>query len=128
MIPRSETPVNQYDNPLLLLGLFPTLFPYGLGSLDNPDRKIKTCYKTHLQYLLSYHDKRFEIHHSFIFVFFNMLQRRNACYNARLMMNQPYSQSYAKQISKVKLVSTTSPKNNFSEKQKYFLSNKPRRK
>lgn len=118
MIPRSETPVNQYDNPLLLLGLFPTLFPYGLGSPDNPDRKIKTCYKTHLQYLLSYHDKRFEIHHSFIFVVFNMLQRRNACYNARLMMNQPYSQSYAEQISKVKSVDVQQALKIISQKNK----------
>ena len=31
-----------------------------------------------------------------------MLQRRNACYSAKLMMNQSYSESYANQISKVK--------------------------
>ncbi|KAJ6646482.1 ATP-dependent DNA helicase pfh1 [Pseudolycoriella hygida] len=105
-IPHSEKPVNQYGNPLLLLGLFPTLFPYGLGSPDDPKRKIKTCYKTHLQYLLSYQDRRFERHYSFIYVVFNILQRRNACYSAKLMMNQPYSQSYANQISKVNIIST----------------------
>lgn len=75
---------------------------YGLGSPDNSDRKEKTCYKTHLQYLLSYHDKRFEKHYSFIFVVFNMLQRCNACYAAKLMMDQPYSESYAQKISKIK--------------------------
>lgn len=102
MISWSKTPVNQYDNPSLLPGLFPTLFPYGLGSPTNFNRKIKTPYKTHLQYLLSYNDRRFEKHYSFLFfVVFNILQRRNPCYNAKLMLNQPYSYSYAQQISKV---------------------------
>ncbi len=126
MIPHSEKPVNQYGNPLLLLGLFPTLFPYGLGSPDNPNRKIKTSYKTHLQYLLSYHDKRFERHHSFIFVVFNMLQRRNACYSAKLMMSQPYSQSYAEQISKVKSVDVEEALKIISKKKKFIVSNKSR--
>lgn len=62
MIPRSDNPVNQYDNPKLLPALFPTLFPYGLGGPDNLNRKEKTSYKKHIQYLLSYHDKRFEKH------------------------------------------------------------------
>lgn len=31
-----------------------------------------------------------------------MLQRRYVCYNAKLMMSQPYSESYAQEISKVK--------------------------
>lgn len=118
MIPHSEKPVNQYANPLLLLALFPTLFPYGLGNPDDPNRKIKTCYKTHLQYLLSYQDKRFEKHHSFLSVVFNMLQRRNACYSAKLMMNQPYSQSYAQQISNVKSVDVEQALKIISEKNK----------
>ncbi|XP_037041958.1 uncharacterized protein LOC119078504 [Bradysia coprophila] len=118
MIPRSEKLVNQYDNHLLLLGLFPTLFPYGLGGPDNPDRKNKTSYKMHIQYLLSYQDKRFERHHSFIFVVFNILQRRNACYTAKLMMNQPYSQSYAQQISNVKSTDVEEALKIISEKNK----------
>lgn len=102
MIPRSEQPVLQFGNDQLLTGLFPTLFPYGIGSPEYMNRIKKTCYKRHIQYLLNYQDKRFEEHASFIFVVFNMLQRRNACYKAKLMMKQPYSISYAHLISEVK--------------------------
>lgn len=102
MIPRGEQPVLQFGNSQLLPCLFPTLFPYGVGSPDDDNRKQKSSYKKDIQYLLSYCDKRFEKHSSFIFVVFNILQRRNACYKAKLMMEQPYSQTYANLISKVK--------------------------
>lgn len=92
----------QFGNSQLLTGLFPTLFPYGIGNPDDSNRKQKTCYKKHLQYLLSYGDKRFEKHSSFIFVVFNILQRRNACFKSKLIMKQPYSVPYAELISKVK--------------------------
>jgi hypothetical protein len=44
----------------------------------------------HIRYLLAYHDQRFEKHHSFMFVLFNMMQRRQACWNASLMASRPY--------------------------------------
>lgn len=102
IIPRGEEPVSQFGNSKLLIGLFPTLFPFGVGSPDDLNRQYKTSYKQHIQYLLSYFDKRFERHPSFIYVVFNILQRRNACYKAKLMMKQPYSYNYAKLISKIK--------------------------
>ncbi len=97
MIPRGEEPVSQFGNSKLLVGLF----PYGIGSPHDLNRQQKTCYKKHIQYLLSYYDKRFERHSSFIYVVFNILQRRNACYKAKLMMKQPYAYNYAELISKI---------------------------
>jgi hypothetical protein len=44
----------------------------------------------HIRYLLAYEDQRFEKHHSFMFVMFNVLQRRQACWNASLMASRPY--------------------------------------
>ncbi|CAF5016926.1 unnamed protein product, partial [Rotaria socialis] len=38
MIPRGNRPVNEYSNPNLLLGIFPTLFPYGCGSIEDGSR------------------------------------------------------------------------------------------
>ncbi|CAF4661916.1 unnamed protein product, partial [Didymodactylos carnosus] len=61
-IPRSDRPSNEYSNPDLLIGLFPTLFPYGVGGLEDTSRKTKVSFKKHVEYLLSYHDRRFEEH------------------------------------------------------------------
>ncbi|CAF4544629.1 unnamed protein product, partial [Didymodactylos carnosus] len=97
-IPRSDRPSNEYSNPDLLIGLFPTLFPYGVGGLEDTSRKTKVSFKKHVEYLLSYHDRRFEEHYSFMYVVFNMIQRRDACQQARLIVSRPYFKDYASQI------------------------------
>ncbi|CAF5224948.1 unnamed protein product, partial [Rotaria magnacalcarata] len=76
MIPRGYKPANEYSNPNLLLGVFPTLFPYGFGALEDSTRPVQINFREHVRYLLSYGDRRFEEHYSFIFVLFNILQRR----------------------------------------------------
>lgn len=98
LIPRGSKPVNEYYNPDLLLGIFPTLFPYGCGALEDRSRPIQISFREHLKYLLSYGDRRFEEHYSFIFVIFNMLQRRTACLHAQLMTTKPYFQQSAQII------------------------------
>jgi hypothetical protein len=98
MIPRGNAPANEYNNPTLLLGLYPTLFPYGTGAFEDSSRPVKISFKKQIQYLLSYHDRRFEEHHSFIFIVFNMLQRREACLHARLMTSKPFFSKTADQI------------------------------
>ncbi len=90
MIPHGNKPANEYLNPNLLPGLYPTLFPYGLGGLEDSSRPVKVSIKDHVQYLLNYDDKRFEKHHSFVFIVFNMMQRREACLRARLLTSKPY--------------------------------------
>ena len=95
MIPRGSKPASEYSNPNLLLGIFPTLFPYGCGALEDPSRPVKLDFREHLRYLLSVADRRFEEHHSFIFVVFNILQRRTACFHARLMTSRPHFQQSA---------------------------------
>ena len=95
MIPHGSRPVNEYANPNLFLGIFPTLFPYGFGAVKDSSRPVKIDFREHIRYLLSYADRRFEEHHSFIFVVFNILQRRTACVHARLVTSRPYFQKSA---------------------------------
>ncbi|CAF3346347.1 unnamed protein product [Rotaria socialis] len=95
IIPRGNKPANEYYNPNLLLGVFPTLFPYGCGALEDCSRPVKINFREHLKYLLSFGDRRFEEHHSFIFVVFNILQRRTACLHAHLMTSRSYFQQSA---------------------------------
>ncbi|CAF4326216.1 unnamed protein product, partial [Rotaria magnacalcarata] len=95
MIPHGNKPANEYSNPNLLLGVFPTLFPYGCGALEDSSRPVQINFREHVRYLLSYGDCRFEEHYSFIFVLFNILQRRTACFHAQLMTSKPYFQQSA---------------------------------
>ncbi|CAF1289231.1 unnamed protein product [Adineta steineri] len=95
VIPRGNKPTNEYYNPNLLMGIFPTLFPYGCGALEDNSRLVKINLREHIRYLLSFEDRRFEENHSFIFVVFNILQRRTACFQAQLMTTRPYFQKSA---------------------------------
>lgn len=98
LIPRSSAPVNEIMNQELIPGLFPTLFPYGCGAPHDVSRPVSVSLQQHIRYLLTYDDHRFQKHHSFIFVVFNMLQRRQACYNAKLMASRPYFRSIASDL------------------------------
>ena len=98
LIPHSSKPVNEYFNPKLLLGLYPTLFCYGRGSPEDQSRPVQIKLREHIRYLLSYNDRRFETNHSFIFVVFNLLQRRDACFHAQLIATKPYFQTSAPEI------------------------------
>lgn len=98
MIPRSNKPANEYFNPELLMGVFPTLFPYGCGALEDPSRPVKITLTEHIRYLLSFEDRRFEKDDSFIFIVFNMLQRRTACFHAQLMTTRPFFQESADKL------------------------------
>jgi Helitron helicase-like domain at N-terminus len=98
LIPHSSKPVNEYLNPKLLSGLYPTLFCYGQGAPEDQSRSVSINLREHIRYLLSYNDRRFEQNHSFIFVVFNMLQRRDACFHAQLIATKPYFQSSAHEI------------------------------
>lgn len=103
MIPRGSEPSNEYNNPIFLLGLYPTLFPYGTGAFEDPSRPVKVSFKKQIQYLLAYRDRLFEENHSFMFVVFNMLQRREACLHARLRTSKPFFSNVAHQITSINL-------------------------
>ena len=98
MIPRSHMPVKDCFNPELLLGLYPTLFPYGCGAPYDSSRPVPVSLNQHIRYLLAYDDQRFEKHHSFMFVLFNIMQRRQACLNTTLMASRPYFQDAASDL------------------------------
>ena len=98
MIPRSKQPANDFSNPELLPGLYPTLFPYGCAVPEDSSRPTKVSLSQHIRYLLALEDRRFEKHHSFMFVLFNMIQRRQACLNASLMASRLYFRDIASNL------------------------------
>ena len=125
MMPRENAPTNEYHNPTLLLGLYPTLFPYGTGAFEDSSRPVKISFKKQIQYLLSYNDRRFEEHHSFIFIVFNMLQRREACLHARLMTSKPYFSKTADQIVSLNADDIKQVLNNFEKNKTGATSRNP---
>ncbi|KAF9033428.1 hypothetical protein BDZ89DRAFT_904877, partial [Hymenopellis radicata] len=72
---RSRDPVTDYNNPELFPGMFPTLFPYGIGGFDDPNRKVALSFHNQANYYLDLYDRSFRYHHSFIFVAMNVIQR-----------------------------------------------------
>ncbi|CAF4948461.1 unnamed protein product, partial [Rotaria sp. Silwood1] len=101
LVPHGKNPVNEYFNTSFLPGLYPTLFPYGVGGVEDKRRQVRVPYGKHIRYFLSYHDHRFEMNTSFIFVTFNILQRRTACAKARILVSRPYFSSQSIEINQL---------------------------
>ncbi|KAJ3482221.1 hypothetical protein NLI96_g7136 [Meripilus lineatus] len=54
---RSDVPESIYHNPEQFPGMFPWLFPYGLGGFDTDRITKRLDRKPHVQRLLEYHDR-----------------------------------------------------------------------
>ncbi|KZT18402.1 hypothetical protein NEOLEDRAFT_1026735, partial [Neolentinus lepideus HHB14362 ss-1] len=52
-----DSPASTYNNPALYPGMFPWLFPYGLGGFANSNMKKSVPHATHVQWLLMYGDR-----------------------------------------------------------------------
>ena len=68
VVHRSSHTVSEYSNPDLVPGMYPTLFPLGLGGFEVADRNPKLSFETHANTLLDVPDKSFRHHQSFMFV------------------------------------------------------------
>ena len=109
---------SQLTNMLIQIfywGIFPTLFPYGFGALEDTSRPVKIDFREHIRYLLSFADHRFEEHHSFVFVVFNILQRRTACVHARLVTSRPYFHKSAQLLESISSKDVTAALGNISK-------------
>ncbi|CAF0878082.1 unnamed protein product [Rotaria sordida] len=96
--------------------LYPTLFCYGRGVLEDQSRPVKVNLREHMRYLLSYNDRRFETNHSFIFVVFKLLQRRDACFHAQLIATKSYFRVSADEIQSLKSKDIEMALDNISKK------------
>lgn len=83
-IPHGPTPVTEFLNPALFPMIYPTLFPYGLGGFEHPRRSTRLTLRRQVKHLFNLEDRRFQEHYSFLFVVFNILQRRSALLHTSL--------------------------------------------
>ncbi|TEB25454.1 hypothetical protein FA13DRAFT_1637311, partial [Coprinellus micaceus] len=75
---RGCDPVPEYNNPMLLPGMYPTLYPFGIGGFEDKSRPTPLGFENQAQCYLNLHDKSFRHHFSYLFVVLNMIQRRRA--------------------------------------------------
>ncbi|KAI0708656.1 hypothetical protein C8Q76DRAFT_627620, partial [Earliella scabrosa] len=50
-VPHEPVPVNEFCNPDLFPMIYPTLFPYGIGGLEDPRRRSSLSLKRHVKHL-----------------------------------------------------------------------------
>ena len=62
---RGLTAVPEYNNPDLIPGMYPTLFPAGISGFEIPDRICPISFQQQAKYYLDLADWSFCYHHSF---------------------------------------------------------------
>lgn len=87
-IGHEETAQSLYHNQQLFPQMFPWLFPYGHGGLDNPVHKNRLGDLSHKRHLLMYHDKRFQTDLYFPMIAFNHDQIKSGVTGSYLMAKQ----------------------------------------
>ncbi|EUC56046.1 ATP-dependent DNA helicase PIF1, putative [Rhizoctonia solani AG-3 Rhs1AP] len=65
----------------------PGLYPYGVGGIEG-DQPVPLSFIEHVRWSLQYHDRRFRLHPTFIFIACNIQQRREALASARIQMRR----------------------------------------
>ncbi|KAF9446103.1 hypothetical protein P691DRAFT_674301, partial [Macrolepiota fuliginosa MF-IS2] len=67
--------VCEYSNPYLMLGMFPTLFPFGIGKFKDSEHPSPVSFQQQAQYYLNINNRAFHYHFSYIFIALNIIQR-----------------------------------------------------
>ncbi|KAJ3860907.1 hypothetical protein EV359DRAFT_48206, partial [Lentinula novae-zelandiae] len=68
----------EYNNADLFPGMFPTLYPLGIGGFEDSRQCPKVSIEAHAEHLLDDSSRLFRYHHFFSFVILNLIQRRKA--------------------------------------------------
>ena len=87
-VPHDPQPVNEFFNPQLLPQIYPTLYPFGIGGCEDPQRPVALSFSRHIKHLFNLSDRRFQEHYSFLFTTFNILQRRTALLHTSLKVKK----------------------------------------
>ncbi|KAE9391590.1 hypothetical protein BT96DRAFT_831824, partial [Gymnopus androsaceus JB14] len=88
-------PIPEYNNPDLFPGMFPTLFPLGIGGFDDSCRDPSVSLEMHAKHLLDTADRHFRYHYFYSFVVLNVIQRRKAHLHTSLSIKSSRFQSIA---------------------------------
>ena len=87
-VPHDTEPLNEFFNPAMFPMLYPTLFPYGIGGFEDRRRVVPIGLENHVKHMLALADRRFQEHYSFVFVIFNVIQRRKLLLHTSLRVKR----------------------------------------
>ena len=87
-MPHSAKPESEFWNPQLFPKLYPSLFPYGIGGFEDSRRVHRISLRDQTRHFLNLADRRFQTHPSFMFMVFNILQRRQVLLNTSVKMKR----------------------------------------
>ncbi len=70
--------------------MFPTLFCFGFGLLEMANKIVKVSLPLHVKQFLKLYETKytFSNHHQFPFFVFNIIQRRQNCFGAKLAVSK----------------------------------------
>lgn len=100
-IPHDPNPVNEFFNPVMFPMLYPTLFPYGIGGFEDSRRAVLIGFENHVKHMLALNDRRFQEHYSFMFVAFNVIQRRRLLLHTSLRVKRKNFDNWARMFADV---------------------------
>jgi hypothetical protein len=113
-IPHGEKPLNEINNPTLILSSYPHLFPYGIGGFNNPNRKKKLSIREHLKYLLEQDDLKFAQDKTFQCVIFNQIQRAEARQRVFLMLKKKNFSTFVNEFKQLTIEDVEKTAKNYS--------------
>ena len=101
IIYRGSQPISEYNNPDLIPGCFPTLFPLGIGGFETKNRLVLLSFQQQAAYYLNIHDRSFRYHNSFLFVCLNILQCRQVHLHTHFTVRKSHFTKVARSLISV---------------------------
>ncbi len=94
-------PESIYHNPKLFPGMFPWLYPYGLGGFGNRKMAKELDHAKHVRANLLHADRRFQTNRCYPFIVFNHRQIRSSGHGGYLLTQRGYFDSVADKIMNI---------------------------
>lgn len=101
VIPDIPGAIGEYQNPKLFPGMFPTLFPYGIGGFESSGRSEPVSFNAQANYCFDLHDRSFRYHHSFLFILHNLWQRRQAHLHTHFTVSKPNFERVSDELTEI---------------------------
>ena len=96
VIYHSHNAVPEYNNPDLILGMFPSLFPFSIAGFEDPEKTVRISFQAHANAQLDVPNHSFHHHHTFMFVILNIIQRRTGHLQAHFTVQNSQFDDVAK--------------------------------
>jgi hypothetical protein len=98
---RGSTTINEHKNPTLMPGMFPTLWPFGIGGFEDPSCIKSISFWAQANYCFDIPDHSFQSHNSYSFIVLNIPQWRGAHLHTHFTVHKPNFELVATELIKI---------------------------